>query len=435
MKRIRINHTTEYHYNQPVTFGPHRALMRPREGHDVHIESGRLDIEPKATVRWLRDLDANSVAIITFSEPAATLRVCSEVHVDLFEDKLTDCQIDPIARAFPFHYSANEQLGLVPYRLPSYPHDGTALQRWLRDLYHPGQLIDTFDLLNNLNSHIFESLKYTQRHDPGVQGPFETISLGSGSCRDYAVLMMEAARHWGFGAQFVTGYVQMGEGQHGATHAWTEIYIPRSGLAGIRSHKQQARRGRAHLCRRGSFPEDASPLSGFWDGPADAFETHGSLRAGRGVERPAETSAVGSCPARLTLAWIERAPGRCHSPLRRCWGWGWCRCWLVGGPALAWAPRGILPFGAASLLWIAGALCLEAALQVRVGIERAFDLRHGSAGGQDGVEVGLDRGGGAGGGSHSARSRGSFAMASQKPVASNSLAMCSECRPWMRLIR
>ena len=66
MKRIRINHTTEYHYNQAVTFGPHRALMRPREGHDVHIESGRLEIEPKATVRWLRDLYQPGQLIDTF---------------------------------------------------------------------------------------------------------------------------------------------------------------------------------------------------------------------------------------------------------------------------------------------------------------------------------------------------------------------------------
>ncbi len=273
MKRIRINHTTEYHYDQPVTFGPHRALMRPREGHDVHIESGRLDIEPKATVRWLRDLDANSVAIITFSEPAATLRVCSEVDVDLFEDKLTDCQIDPNARAFPFHYPANEQLGLVPYRLPSYPHDGPALQRWLRDLYQPGQLIDTFDLLHKLNTHIFESLNYTRREDPGVQRPAETIRLGSGSCRDYAVLMMEAARHWGFGAQFVTGYVQMGEGQHGATHAWTEIYIPGAGWQGFDPTNNKPA-GDEHISVGvAPSPEDASPLSGFWDGPADAFES------------------------------------------------------------------------------------------------------------------------------------------------------------------
>jgi transglutaminase-like putative cysteine protease len=122
-------------------------------------------------------------------------------------------------------------------------------------------------LLNNLNTHIFESLKYTQREDPG-----ETISLGSGSCRDYAVLMMEAARHWGFGAQFVTGYVQMGEGQHGATHAWTEIYVPGAGWQGFDPTNNKPA-GDEHISV-GVAPsaEDASPLSGFWEGPANAFE-------------------------------------------------------------------------------------------------------------------------------------------------------------------
>src|SRR5262245_5185584 len=35
MKRIRIVHRTDYDYNQPVAFGPDRAMMRPREGDDV----------------------------------------------------------------------------------------------------------------------------------------------------------------------------------------------------------------------------------------------------------------------------------------------------------------------------------------------------------------------------------------------------------------
>jgi len=71
MKRIRITHTAEYFYNQPVTFGPHRAVMRPREGHDVHIDSGRLEIEPKASIRWLRDLNANSVAVAPSHQEAS----------------------------------------------------------------------------------------------------------------------------------------------------------------------------------------------------------------------------------------------------------------------------------------------------------------------------------------------------------------------------
>ena len=61
------------------------------------------------------------------------------------------------------------------------------------------------------------------RDDLGVELPCETLAYGSGSCYDYAVFMTEAARHWRFGARFVGGYIQMAEGQHGATHAWTEI--------------------------------------------------------------------------------------------------------------------------------------------------------------------------------------------------------------------
>ena len=82
MKRIRITHQTEYHYHQPVTFGPHRAMLRPREGHDVHIVKGQYEIEPKAAVRWLRDVHGNSVAVIIFSESSDRLVVASEVDVE-----------------------------------------------------------------------------------------------------------------------------------------------------------------------------------------------------------------------------------------------------------------------------------------------------------------------------------------------------------------
>ena len=110
MKRIRIIHKTEYFYKQPVTFGPHRALMRPREGHDVHIVRGAVDIEPKAEVRWLRDNYDNAIAILTFAEPSDTLRVASEVDVDLHYDNPIEWRIAPFARSFPFQYPPEEQI-------------------------------------------------------------------------------------------------------------------------------------------------------------------------------------------------------------------------------------------------------------------------------------------------------------------------------------
>jgi len=272
MKRIRITHVTEYHYHAPVTFGPHRAMLRPREGHDLHIESSRLKIEPKANVRWLRDVYGNSIAIITFTEPAQKLSLFSEMNVDLYDDTPIDCVTDPIAQSYPFQYPANEQVEIIPYRLPSYPHDGPALQEWLLDNYRPGQIINTSELLNKLNTRIYDSFQYLRREEPGVQLPCRTLALGTGSCRDYAVFMMEAARHWGFGSRFVTGYIQMGEGQHGATHAWTEIYIPGAGWRGFDPTNNKLV-GTEHVSVAVAREQDkASPLSGSWQGPQDAWD-------------------------------------------------------------------------------------------------------------------------------------------------------------------
>ena len=226
MKQIRIVHQTEYHYHLPVKLGPHRAMLRPREGHDVHIQSARLEIEPQNQVRWLRDIYGNSIAVITFLEPTTKLRLLSEMTVAIYDDNPIECLLEPSASSYPFQYSAEEQIEIVPYRIPSYPHDGVAVQKWLSDLYQPGMLVGTWELLAKLNTRIFEAFQYRYRPEYGVQLPCATLALGSGSCRDYAVFMMEAARHWGFAARFVTGYIQMAEGQHGATHAWTEIYLP-----------------------------------------------------------------------------------------------------------------------------------------------------------------------------------------------------------------
>lgn len=105
-----------------------------------------------------------------------------------------------------------------------------------------------------------------------MQLPCKTLALGTGSCRDFAVFMMEAARHWGFGSRFVTGCIQMGEGQHGATHAWTEIYIPGAGWRGFDPTNNKPA-GTEHVSVAVAREhESASPLSGSWSGPPDAWD-------------------------------------------------------------------------------------------------------------------------------------------------------------------
>jgi len=272
MKRIRITHVSEYHYTAEVSFGPHRAMIRPREGHDLHIANSRLELEPRANIRWYRDIYGNSIAIINFLEPSRRLRVFSEVDVDLYDDTPIDCVVDPVAQSYPFQYDAGEQIEIVPYRLPSYPHEGPAVLDWLRELYEPGRKINTSELLKALNTRIFEKFQYSHREEAGVQLPCRTLALGSGSCRDFAVFMMEAARHLGFAARFVTGYIQMAEGQHGATHAWTEIYIPGAGWRGFDPTNNKLAGAEHVSVGVAREHEKASPLSGTWSGPSGSFD-------------------------------------------------------------------------------------------------------------------------------------------------------------------
>ena len=272
VQRLRLRHLTEYRYRQPVTFGTHRLMMRPREGHDIRILGRRTEIFPEATIRFVRDIYGNSIAILEFKKQADRLRIEVEADIGYIRDTPVEELIDPMAQYFPFQYAPEEQLELVPWRLPSYPYDVTTLAHWLHELYVPGQQIETLDLLANLNSHIFRSFKYVPRDEPGVQLPSETIARGSGSCRDYAVLMMEAARRWGFAARFVTGYIQMAEGQHGATHAWTEIYVPGSGWLGFDPTNNKPV-GREHIAVAvAREQEKACPITGTWTGPTGAFD-------------------------------------------------------------------------------------------------------------------------------------------------------------------
>ena len=271
LQTLRLRHLTEYRYRKPVRFGPHRVLVRPREGHDLRIVGGRVEIEPTPAIRYLRDIYGNSLAVLDFAEPAERLRILIEADLQYIRDTPLEEMVDPAARFYPFSYAPEEQVELIPYRLPSYPYDAPTLAAWLQDLYRPGQLVETAELLARLNGHVCRSIRYAAREAAGVQVPSETIAKGSGSCRDLAVLMMEAARHWGFAARFVSGYIQMAEGQHGATHAWTEVYLPGAGWQGF-DPTNDKRVGREHIAVAvAREQEKAMPISGSWFGAPEDF--------------------------------------------------------------------------------------------------------------------------------------------------------------------
>ncbi len=271
--KIRIQHQTIYRYAEKVAFGQHRIMLRPREGHDIRIEQSMLEITPAHAIRWLRDVYGNSIAVVDFHERASQLSVYSEVLLQHFDINPFDFYIESEAIRYPFSYSPEALLELSSLLVPAYPEDTPTVRDWLGQFWKPGQTTGTLDLLQNINRHINQRFQYYIRNEPGVQSPRQTLAKGSGSCRDFATLLIEACRSLGLGARFVSGYILAGgaTGAGSSTHAWAEVYLPGGGWKGFDPTSGLLTTSQHVPIAVSRHPENATPISGSFLGPASAY--------------------------------------------------------------------------------------------------------------------------------------------------------------------
>ncbi len=271
--KIRIQHRTTYHYATPVRLGPHRVMVRPREGHDLHIESSILTIRPAHTVHWLRDVNGNSIAVVDFQERSDELMIYSELVLNHYDSDPLDFRVEPYAVHYPFVYDPWTLPELTAFTHIVFPTDAERVRDWLEQFWEPGKLVETVSLLKNLNRFIHETFKYTRRDAPGVQRPARTLEMNSGSCRDFATLFIEACRSWGLAARFVSGYMlcEGTEAGRASTHAWAEVYLPGAGWKGF-DPTSGAMAGSRHVAVAVSrHPEAAAPIGGSFTGAPTAF--------------------------------------------------------------------------------------------------------------------------------------------------------------------
>ncbi|MBQ74987.1 MAG: cysteine protease [Gammaproteobacteria bacterium] len=267
MRRFKLFHETIYDFDSEVTLGPHRLLIRPREGHDIRIESSTLNITPNAIVKWHRDELDNSVAITRFSTPTRQLKIVSEIVIQHYDEWPLDFLVEDHAVQYPFVYADEERQALSPYLHGGLKEEGLLFDNWLEQFSHD-KSIETYSLLSQISKAIGSKNQYRVREEPGVQTPMETLQNSSGSCRDYAWLFMCAARRLGMAARFVSGYLHAPatELDYGSTHAWAEVYLPGAGWKGFDPTSQKIA-GSHHIPTAVSlFPDAVPPVSGRFTG-------------------------------------------------------------------------------------------------------------------------------------------------------------------------
>jgi transglutaminase-like putative cysteine protease len=269
MRRYKIVHHTYYNFSDAVRLGEHELLLRPREDHSQRIESFALRISPEPALLWHRDVEGNSVGVAKFEQAVTQLAIESEVIVQKYNENPLDFLVADYAVDYPLLYREDDKVLLAPYCELTTNNNRPQLTSWISRIWQPSEKIQNYTLLHRLAQSINTTLSYNVREEPGVQTAEQTLNCGSGSCRDYAFLFMQAAQSLGMAARFVSGYLHDRDSLvAGATHAWAEVYLPGAGWLGF-DPTIGAIVGADHFpVAVARLPESVPPVSGSYRGSA-----------------------------------------------------------------------------------------------------------------------------------------------------------------------
>jgi uncharacterized protein (DUF2126 family) len=279
--RIRVRHETSYRYSEPAALGPHIIRLRPAGHTRATVLSYNLAVTPECEVRWQQDPWANRIARVTFprGEPVEELRLVVDATFDIKPVNPFDFFVDDSCAKLPFDYPAGLAGELAPFL--ARPKAGPRLAAFLETAPARGK---TIDYLVELNGLVARTVGYIIRNEPGIQTSEETLEIGTGSCRDSAVLLVDALRSRGLAARFVSGYLvqltdegNLPDAARGVAndvvdlHAWAEVFLPGAGWVGL-DGTSGLLCGEGHIPLAGTVNSDmAAPVTGTSSTPATGF--------------------------------------------------------------------------------------------------------------------------------------------------------------------
>jgi len=276
---FEVRHSTTYKYANPVTFGAHCAMFLPRRGPRGHLVSWSVKTNLASKVRWVSDALSNAVTVIEFGEGGQELTFVFEFRgVHFGARKVEEFPLEPRAEEVPVQYTPDEWTDLIAHMRPHTEDPDGIVAAWAKSFISNNQ-DRTTDVLQRMLDTFRDAFKYNAREAEGTQSPAETLRSKSGTCRDYAWLMVETLRRLGFASRFVSGYLydaaldggKVGITGSGATHAWAEVFLPGAGWR----HYDPTNRISAGYdlipVAIARHPGQAVPLAGSWCGKAQDY--------------------------------------------------------------------------------------------------------------------------------------------------------------------
>lgn len=274
-----VRHVTTYRYARPVSFGPHRAMFLPRTAGRGRILGRSVSVSLPAKVRWIMDALSNATTLIEIEGEARELAFTFAfrgIHYGVGE--AGRFPLEPRAEEVPVQHTPDEWTDLSLYLRPHAEDRGGTVAAWARAV--SGRARDrSMDVLKAMVEEIHGSFAYQAREAMGTQAPADTLATRSGTCRDYAWLMIEALRRLGFAARFVSGYLYDealdggvdGVQGAGATHAWVQVYLPGAGWLNFDPTNRITGGYDLIPVAIARHPGQAVPLDGTWFGEAQDY--------------------------------------------------------------------------------------------------------------------------------------------------------------------
>ncbi len=258
---LSARHVTRYRYSAPVRCEPLIVRLRPREDASQRLLSYSLTIAPEPVcLSQFLDFEGNVVSQARFGELTELMEITVHWQVQTLRANPFDFLLQAGAERLPLSPPEVESSMWPMYSTPLEPHDRVMeLAHQIACLSQHGSI----EFLCRLANRINQTHEKIVRHDGPPWSPAETLSRGIGSCRDLALLFIEACRAMGIPARFVSGYA-LGDDPAAERHlhAWAEAYLPGAGWRGFDPMSGLAICDRYVAVAASRIPEGAAPTTG-----------------------------------------------------------------------------------------------------------------------------------------------------------------------------